>query len=171
MTQPLTPTARRARRLLLWALLVAFIAIPVIEIWLLVSVGNWIGLWPTLALLVVSGVIGAWLTRREGTRAWQALVDAFGGGRLPTGRLADAALVLVGGLMLMLPGFFSDVVGLIMLVPLTRPLVRRLLGFILARNASSRPTTDPLVIRGEAVESPDPGPESVVIRGEIENQT
>ena len=59
MTQPLTPTARRARRLLLWALLVAFIAIPVIEIWLLVSVGNWIGLWPTLALLVVSGVIGA----------------------------------------------------------------------------------------------------------------
>jgi UPF0716 protein FxsA len=165
MTQPLTPAARRARTVLLCFLLVAFVAIPIIEIWLLVSVGGWIGLWPTLALLVVSGVVGAWLTRREGTRAWHALADAFGGGRLPTGRLADAALVLVGGLMLMLPGFFSDILGLIMLVPVTRPLVRRLLAFVLARNRARTPS-DPLLIRGETVDAPA---SSVVIRGEVEN--
>jgi len=165
MTQPMTPNARRARRMLLWALVLAFVAIPIIEIWLLVSVGGTIGLWPTLALLVVSGVVGALLTRREGTRAWESLADAFGGGRLPTGRLADAALVLVGGLMLMLPGFFSDIIGLIMLLPLTRPLVRRLLAFILARNLAHQPA-DPLIIRGETVESP---PAPVVIRGEVEN--
>ncbi|MDQ7991631.1 MAG: FxsA family protein [Propionicimonas sp.] len=169
MTQPLTPAARRSRALLLWFLVIAFVAIPIIEIWLLVTVGGWIGLWPTLGLLVISGLVGAWLTRREGTRAWQALVDAFGGGRLPTGRLADAALVLIGGLMLMLPGFFSDILGLIMLLPFTRPLVRRLLAFVLARNQARTPSGR-IVIKGETVTAPSSSPTTpVVIRGEVED--
>ena len=116
---------------------------------------------------MLGGAVGAWLTQREGRRAWQALVDAFGGGKLPTGRLADAALVLVGGILLMLPGFLTDVLGLLMLLPVTRPLVRRLLAFILARNAARAPS-DPLVIRGETVDSPPSGP--VVIRGEVEDR-
>lgn len=167
MTTPsLGPGARRSRAVLLWLLVIAFVAIPIIEIWLLIRVGGWIGIWPTIALLVVSGLVGAWLTRREGTRAWQALVDAFGGGRLPTGRLADAALVLIGGLMLMLPGFFSDIIGLIMLLPVTRPLVRRLLAFALARTRA-RTASDPVVIQGETVAAP---PENIVIRGELQER-
>ena len=166
MTHP-TPANLRARRLLLWTLLAAFIAIPILEVWTLVTVGGWLGLGPTLGLLVLGGAVGAWLTQREGRRAWQALVDAFGGGKLPTGRLADAALVLVGGILLMLPGFLTDVLGLLMLLPVTRPLVRRLLAFILARNAARAPS-DPLVIRGETVDSPPSGP--VVIWGEVEDR-
>ena len=62
----------QARRFLQWTLVVAFVAIPVVEIWMLVSVGGWLGLWPTLALLVLSGAVGAWLMQREGRRAWRA---------------------------------------------------------------------------------------------------
>ena len=157
----------RTRKLLLWALGGAFVLIPVLEIWTLVTVGGWLGLWPTIGLLVLGGAVGAWLTQREGRRAWQALVDAFGGGRLPTGRLADAALVLVGGILLMLPGFLSDLIGLAMLLPVTRPVIRRLMAFVLARNAA-RSGADPMVIRGQTVEPPPSGP--IVIRGEVEDR-
>ena len=157
----------RTRKLLLWALGGAFVLIPVLEIWTLVTVGGWLGLWPTIGLLVLGGAVGAWLTQREGRRAWQALVDAFGGGRLPTGRLADAALVLVGGILLMLPGFLSDLIGLAMLLPVTRPVIRRLIAFVLARNAA-RSGADPMVIRGQTVEPPPSGP--IVIRGEVEDR-
>lgn len=166
MTQ--TKPNPRARKLLLWALLAAFVVIPVAEIWTMITVGGWLGLWPTVGLLVISGAVGAWLMQREGRRAWQALVDAFGGGRLPTGRLADAALILAGGILLMLPGFLTDLIGLAMLLPVTRPLVRRLLAFVLARNAA-RGGADPLVIRGETVDVPPSGP--VVIRGEVEERS
>ncbi len=143
--------ARQRRPLLMWSLVAAFILTPIIEVWLLVTVGGWIGLWPTIGLLIISAALGAWLTRREGSRAWSALVEAMQGGKLPTGRLADAALVLVGGILLMVPGFFSDVVGLVFLLPATRPLVRRVIGFIVARHtAVTKPATT--VIRGEVIE-------------------
>lgn len=161
----------QARRFLQWTLVVAFVVIPVVEIWTLVAVGGWLGLWPTLALLVLSGAVGAWLTQREGRRAWRALADAFGGGRLPTGRLADAALVLVGGILLMLPGFLSDVLGLVMLLPFTRPAVRRLLAFVLARNAARGGTAAPVVITGVTVDSAPTAPGSpMVIEGEVEDR-
>ncbi len=158
----------RARRVLIWTLGAAFVLIPVVEIWTLVTVGNWLGVWTVVGLLVLSGAVGAWLTQREGRRAWRALTDAFGGGRLPTGRLADAALVLVGGILLMLPGFLTDVLGLAMLLPVTRPVVRRLLAYLLARNAARTSPGAPVVIRGETVADPQPG--RVVIRGEVEDR-
>ena len=71
--------------------------------------------------------------RREGGRAWTALNEAFGTGRMPTGELADAALVLVGGVLLMLPGFVTDVIGFFFLLPFTRPLARKLLAFVVGR--------------------------------------
>lgn len=161
----------QARRFLQWTLVVAFVAIPVVEIWMLVSVGGWLGLWPTLALLVLSGAVGAWLMQREGRRAWRALADAFGGGRLPSGRLADAALVLVGGILLMLPGFLTDLLGLVMLLPFTRPVVRRLLAFVLARNAARGGSTGPVVISGVTVDSPPTTAGSpLVIEGEVEKR-
>lgn len=160
-----TPSPQRARRILGWALLAAFVAIPIAEFWVVSQVGGLIGLWPTLALLVVSAAVGAVLMRREGTKAWAALVNAFGSGQLPTGRLADAALVLVGGILLMLPGFLTDLLGLVMILPFTRPLIRRLLAFVLARRVAGK-GTDPMVIRGETVDAPPSDP--TVIRGQIE---
>lgn len=161
-----TPSPQRARRILTWALLIAFVAIPIAEFWVVTQVGGLIGLWPTLALLVVSAVVGALMMRREGPKAWAALVNAFGSGQLPTGRLADAALVLVGGILLMLPGFLTDLLGLVMILPFTRPLIRRLLAFVLARRVAGT-GSGPLVIRGETVDTPPSDP--TVISGEIEN--
>lgn len=124
------PSSNR-RRWLLPVLVAIFIAVPLAEVWLLLQVGDWLGLWPTIGLLVADAVLGSWLSKREGTRAWAALKGAMGTGRMPQGELADAALVLSGAIMLVFPGFFTDVIGLFFLVPFTRPLARRLLGWVL----------------------------------------
>jgi UPF0716 protein FxsA len=167
-----------AYRLLLPMMVVAFIAISIAEVWLLTLVGGWIGVPWTLAILVAEALVGSWLLRREGRKSWSALVAAYQAGRVPTGQLADAALVLVGGIMLILPGFFTDIIGLIFLLPFTRPLARKALGWLVARSVARagvdvgglRARPGPGVVPGEVVDQPpkkgDPGPE--VISGEIE---
>lgn len=122
---------RRGWPMIVFVVLV--IAVPTFEIWLLVQVGQSIGLLPTLVILLAEAVFGAWLLNREGSRAWQALLAAFRTGRVPSGELADAALILVGGVLFMLPGFATDLIGLLFLLPMTRPLARRLVAFFLAR--------------------------------------
>lgn len=169
------------RRLLLPLLVLAFILISVAEVWLLTAVSARITVYATLAILLAEAVLGAWLMRREGSKAWKALSDAYGTGRMPSGQLADAALVLVGGSMLILPGFFTDIIGLVCLLPLTRPFARRILGFLIARQAARsgfdvgvikakfEPDT---VIRGETVpesQPTQPEPQPRVIRGEVED--
>jgi UPF0716 protein FxsA len=165
-----------------WPLLIfiaALIAIPTFEIWLLVQVAHQIGFWLTLLILVAEAVLGGWLMRREGGRAWQALTATFSTGRVPSGELADAALVLVGGVLLILPGFATDLIGFLFLLPLTRPLARRLLAFFVARRItrlggalgadyarSDGSTTT--IIRGETVDfAEQPGDGPVVISGEV----
>ena len=151
--------------------IVLLVSLPIFEVWLLIQVGYQIGLWPTLAILVVEAVLGGWLMRREGGRAWHALTVAFGTGKVPTGELANAALVLVGGLLLMLPGFTTDVIGFLFLLPMTRPLARKLVAFFVARRISrlGLARVSPLgrgeVIEGETVDGPGPGP--TTISGEI----
>ena len=115
---------------------VLVVALPIFEIYLLIQVGQRIGVLRTVAILVLEAVVGGWLMRREGSRAWKALDNAFRGGRVPTGELADAALVLVGGVLLMLPGFLTDVLGLFFLIPFTRPFARKVVAFFLARRLS-----------------------------------
>ncbi|MGB7962178.1 MAG: FxsA family protein [Propionicimonas sp.] len=177
MTAPHSPQ-QRGRPLLSLLLVVAFIVVPLAEVWLLTAVGRAIGVWPTLGILVVEAIVGAWLMRREGTRAWTALQSAVSQGRMPAGHLADAALVLTGGILLMLPGFFTDIIGVLFLLPITRPLVRRFLGFVLAKQAAKSGidvnlirvrTQSDTIIRGETVEGTAPSaPEAVVIKGEVE---
>jgi len=153
--------------------LVLLVAVPILEVWLLIQVGARIGVWPTVGILVMEAILGAWLMRREGGRAWRALTVAFGTGRVPTGELADAALVLVGGLLLMLPGFVTDIVGFLFLLPLTRPLARTLVAFFIARRierlglSTVRPQRPGDVIEGETVDVPPPGGGSTVISGEV----
>lgn len=123
--------------LLVPVLVVLFLVMPVLEIYVIIQVGQEIGAAPTVALLVFESALGAWLVKREGRRAWNALRSAIGTGRLPSGELADAALVLVGGTLLITPGFITDVFGFFLILPMTRPLARKGLGWLVARSATS----------------------------------
>jgi len=160
---------------LLGALLVV---IPILEVWLLVQVGQQLGLLPTVLILLVQAVIGVLLMRHEGSRAWKALNDAFTKGKVPTGELADAALILVGGVLLMLPGFLTDVIGFLFLLRWTRPFARKMIAFFVARRINrlgipvmrARFDTGNL-IEGETVEPPANGNKAegpTIIAGEIE---
>lgn len=130
----MTATGRgpRHRRRVLGGLALALLIVPTLEIAVIVGVGRAIGGWQTLVLLLESA-LGAWLVRREGSRAWSALTTALASGRMPAGELADAALVLVGGTLLLTPGFLTDVVGFLFVLPVTRPLAGRVLTRIVER--------------------------------------
>lgn len=186
MTQP-QPSARGRRPWLAPITLAFFLLVPVVEIWLLVLVGQQIGALPTIAILIAQAFLGGWLMRREGAKAWQALNASVASGELPGGALLDAVLVMVGGVLVMLPGFFTDVFGLIFLLPFTRPLARGLLQLFIARRAArsgidlnvmrAKMERD-TVIRGETVpeeptrdsapKPPGQASDPTVIKGEIE---
>jgi UPF0716 protein FxsA len=112
---------------------ILLLVVPVLEIATIIAVGKVIGGWQTLVLLLVESFLGAWLVRREGSRAWTALSSALNSGRMPSRELSDAALVLVGGTLLLAPGFLTDVVGFFFILPVTRPVARRLLEAVVAR--------------------------------------
>ncbi|MGC5012251.1 FxsA family protein [Streptosporangium sp. DT93] len=114
-------------------LFLIFLVVPVLEIWVLIQVGQVIGGWPTVAILLADSLLGAWIVRREGRRAWRNLQGALQSGRMPDRELADGALVLVGGTLLLTPGFLSDVLGFLCLLPFTRPMVRGVATWFFAR--------------------------------------
>jgi len=126
---------------------VALLVVPVAEIAVIVAVGKVIGGWPTIALLLVESALGAYLVKREGLRSWHALRSALNTGRMPGRELADAALVLIGGTLLLTPGFLTDIVGFFFILPFTRPITRRWLQRIVER----RLTHGSGIIRGEVV--------------------
>jgi UPF0716 protein FxsA len=117
-------------------LVVVFLLVPVVEIYVIIQVGQLIGPLPTIALLVIESLIGAWLLKREGRAAWLALQQAVASGRLPAQELVDAGLVLVGGTLLLAPGFLTDLIGFFFILPPTRPLARRLLLWLMVRRAA-----------------------------------
>lgn len=119
-------------------LLLAFIGVPALEIFVLIQVGGVIGIgWAILLVLAVS-VAGGWLLRREGKRAWDALRTAVEQGKLPDKELLDAALVLVGGTLLLTPGFVTDVFGLLLMIPVTRPAGRAVARWAIGRHLAKR---------------------------------
>lgn len=118
-------------------LVVLFLVVPVLEIYVIIQVGQVIGAVPTVVLLIAESLLGAWLVKREGRRAWDALQSAIGAARLPSRELADGALVLVGGTLLLTPGFLTDIVGFFLILPFSRPLARRGLAWVVARRARS----------------------------------
>jgi UPF0716 protein FxsA len=118
-------------------LMVAFLLMPVIEIAVIIQVGQLIGAAWTVALLLADSVLGAWLVKREGRRAWLNLRTAIDSGQPPGRELTDAALILVGGTLLLTPGFVTDVAGIVLILPVTRPLVRRFVQVWLAKRATT----------------------------------
>ena len=128
---------KRGWPLLLLVLIV--VGLPILEVWIMIQVAQQLGLWATLATLVIHAVCGGLLMRYEGIRAWQALTNAYTTGKVPTGHLADAALILMGGILLMMPGYVTDVVGFLFLFRWTRPFARKMIAFFVARQSKLLP--------------------------------
>lgn len=156
--------SRRGRRVAA-LLLLAFVVVPVLEIYVLIQVGQVIGPWWTILLLVLDSILGTWLIKREGRRAWLALREQVETGRMPHRELADGALIVLGGALMLSPGFVTDALGILLIVPVTRPLFRRLLMSYAVSRVSLRaypgaagPGTRP----GNATR---PGPD--VVQGEV----
>jgi UPF0716 protein FxsA len=115
-------------------LVALFVVVQIVEIWVLIQVGQAIGGWQTFVLLVLDSILGAALLKREGRRTWQAFRRALADKRLPAREVADGVLVLVGGTLLLTPGLLSDVVGVLFLLPPTRAFLRPVLTrFVAAR--------------------------------------
>jgi UPF0716 protein FxsA len=110
-----------------WLIVGLIILIPVLELWGIITVGHWIGPLPTILLVIASAVLGGYLARREGMRTWRLLMIQLKNGELPGATLLDGALILAGGIFLLTPGFFTDIVGFILVFPWTRPIVRHLI--------------------------------------------
>lgn len=101
-------------------LLLLFVLVPLIELVLLIQLGRWVGLWPTLAIVLATGFAGAALARAEGLRTWVAFQREVAEGRLPGKSLLDGLAVLVGGAFLLTPGLLTDLAGFALLFPPTR---------------------------------------------------
>lgn len=156
------PAPRRRVGILRW-LLAAVILLPLVEIVVLVAVGRSIGVLWTIGLLVAMALLGTWLSRREGGRTVRALQEAVQTGRMPAREATDAILVALGGFLLVLPGFLSDVLGLFLVLPFTRPAARGLLTWVVSRQAARLGVTT----AGASYRRTSSGAEGVVIEGEI----
>jgi UPF0716 protein FxsA len=105
-------------------LVVIFIVVPIAELYVIIKVGEAIGLVPTLVLLLADAILGSMLLRYQGRAAWIRFNRALAEGRLPHKEVFDGVLVIMGGALLLTPGFLTDILGLILLIPPTRALVR-----------------------------------------------
>ena len=109
------------------ALFVLFLVVPIVELAVIIQVGQAIGTLPTIALLIVMSVAGAWLMKREGLGVLRRAQLQVRSGRVPTREVADAFLIVLGGALMLTPGFLSDLVGVALLLPPVRAVVRPLL--------------------------------------------
>ena len=102
------------------ALFIAFVVVPVVEIFVIIKVGSAIGAVNTIVLLLLFSICGAWLAKHEGIYVLTRIRDQVDRGEMPTNELIDGGLILVGGLLLLIPGFITDFIGLLVLFPPTR---------------------------------------------------
>ncbi|MSU90681.1 FxsA family protein [Rhodobacteraceae bacterium 2CG4] len=106
-------------------LFAAFVAVPIVEIALFIQVGGWIGLWPTLAVVVLTAIAGTALMRAQGLATLAELQRRMNAGENPTATLAHGAMILFAGALLLTPGFFTDTVGFLLLLPPVRASIIR----------------------------------------------
>lgn len=131
-------------------ILIALIAIPLVEIAVFVEVGGRIGAWNTVLLVVATAIGGIWLLRRQGLRTLRRAQESFDSHVLPVAELFDALCLLGAGGLLLIPGFVTDAVALLLLVPPLRRLLRHWLWLALARSPRTR-----VWVNGEEVARPD----------------
>ena len=106
-------------------LLLLFIGIPLVEILILIRLGEIMGFWPTVGLVIGTGILGAWLARLYGWTLWMEVQHELQLGRMPTDKMVDGLLVLVGGIVLLTPGLLTDITGFLLLIPASRKLIKQ----------------------------------------------
>lgn len=134
-----------------------FIGVPIIEIALFIQVGGWLGLWPTLAIVILTAIAGTMMVRSQGARALANLQRSFNDLNDPTEPLAHGAMILFSGALLLTPGFFTDALGFALLIPAFRKFVMREIGKRIQVNS---------VVAGQTQWTSDPG--ETVIDGDYE---
>ena len=106
-------------------LILLFIVVPIAELYVILKVGDLIGILPTVALLVADSLLGSWLLKSQGRTVWRRFQETMQAGRIPHREVFDGVLVIFGGAFLITPGFLTDIVGVLLLLPPTRALFRR----------------------------------------------
>lgn len=119
--------------MLIWLLLL-FTCIPILELFVLIRVGTIIGPLQTILLVLVTGVVGAWMARNEGRDTLRRIRNQFNHGRVPSAELQDGLIILFSGALLLTPGLITDTIGFLGLLPLTRPWLKRLARSFFKRN-------------------------------------
>ena len=122
----------------MFLLLALFIVVPLVELYVIIKIGGAIGVLPTIALLLLDSILGTMLLRSQGRAVWARFQAALAENRIPGREVFDGAMVIIGGTLLLTPGFVTDVVGLVFLIPPTRDLVRRLGTAIAKRRTAAR---------------------------------
>jgi UPF0716 protein FxsA len=142
------------------ALVALFIVVPLAELYVILKVGDAIGAVWTILLLAVDSLIGSLLLRAQGRSVWRRFNETMAAGRMPHREVLDGVLVIFGGAFLITPGFLTDLVGLALLVPPTRAVVRRLLARRLGRRVAAgmtgRTVVQPYDVEGTATEQDAP---------------
>jgi UPF0716 protein FxsA len=113
------------RSRLLTILTALFVGVPLLDTITLVFVGRYMGFWSTVAMVILSGVIGAQLARQQGLSVWRSLQADLAAGRVPTQGLMDCVLILIAGGMMIAPGFLTDLMAIMLLLPPVRAVVKR----------------------------------------------
>jgi UPF0716 protein FxsA len=126
---------------MLLPLVLLFIVVPIAEILVLIQVGQAIGPWWTIALLIADSILGAMLLRAQGRAAWRRFGAAMQAGRVPAREVIDGALIIAGSVLLVTPGFLTDAFGLMLLIPPTRAVVRAIVARRLAHRMIASVTT------------------------------
>jgi UPF0716 protein FxsA len=137
-------------------LVLLFVVLPIAEIYVIIKVGEAIGALWTILLLIADSVIGARLLTWQGRSAWRRFQEAVAGGRMPHNEVLDGVLIVIGGTLLLTPGFITDVLGLWLLLPPTRALVRR----AVVRSVRRRGMVTRVVFYTSPHTSPPPRPSS-----------
>jgi len=106
------------------SLLTAFIVMPILELWLLIKLGGYYGIVPTLLLVVLTGIAGAWMARTQGLMVLLAIQREMAEGRMPAPQMIDGVMILVAGVLLLTPGLITDAAGFLLLVPPVRAQIR-----------------------------------------------
>jgi UPF0716 protein FxsA len=109
----------------MFLLVVLFILVPIAELYVIIQVGQQIGALWTIALLIADSILGSMLLRSQSRSAWRRFNEQLAAGRAPGREVADGAMIIFGGALLLTPGFISDIFGLLLLLPPTRALLRR----------------------------------------------